>query len=62
MKNRKSFYVGGKCSMNFECHLNKYYSNWLWSHRFYIKQYEALHLYKPFIKTENEPSLYKIIP
>ena len=45
----------------FECDLSKYYSNWLWRHRFYIKQYEAFHLSKPFIKTEHEPSLYKII-
>ena len=41
--------------MNFECDLNKYYSNWLWSHQLYLKQYEALHLSKYFIKTENEP-------
>ena len=41
----------------FECDLSKYYSNWLWRHRFYIK----FHLSKPFIKTEYEPSLYKIV-
>ena len=41
----------------FECDLNKYYSNWLLKHRFYIKQHEAFHLFKPFIKTEYEPSL-----
>ena len=41
--------------MNFECDLNKYYSNWLWRHGFYIKQHEALYLPKPFITTENEP-------
>ena len=45
----------------FECDLSKYYSNWLWGRRFYMKQYETFHLSRPFIKTEYEPSLYKII-
>ena len=61
MKYRKLFYVGGKCAMNFECNLNKYYWNWLWKHRLCLKQYEAMHLSKRFIKQENEPLLYKII-
>ena len=43
----------------FECDLSKYYSNWLWRYRFYIKQYEAFHLSKPFIKTEYEPCYIK---
>ena len=45
----------------FECDLSKYCSNWLWRHQFYIRQYETFHLSKPFIKTEYEPLLYKMI-
>ena len=45
--------------MNFERELSRHYSNQR-RHRFYIKQSEAFHLSKPFIKTENELSLYKI--
>ena len=43
--------------MNLESDLDKYYSNWLWRHQFYVKQNEAFHLSKPIIKAEHEPSI-----